>query len=391
MKISSRTIQRQAAALLLCAGLVGCGPIIERAPFRARPDSTAPADLLGPYDGRVLDADTDKPVAGAVVYASWAFERGLGFVAPQASAEITIETDLRGAYRIPRLDSLPGGLSTRLMRFTLIVYRRGYAAYRSDRIFGDLAARHDFVQRGNLVRLAPWTPEMSHARHVVFLGGGTTVRRASSWEWPLAAVELEQTLAPPRPASRPAQVALLDAAPLLTADEIRAVTGYKGLLDEKRLQDLERTAFYDSRHFQAISQPQAFDVALRVWRLGPAAVEHYERLRKELPGAREENDVGDRAFRAQEGEIRALVFVAADAGVVIEITCGTSQCKTPEQLTALGRRVLTKLKLLSLTPTSQPAPAEPPATPEPARPPEPSPERPGEGGFQLKPPGVLKP
>jgi hypothetical protein len=395
MKIPSRTIQRQAgalwAALLAGAALVGCGPIIERAPFRARPDAIAPADLLGPYDGRVLDAESEKPVAGALVYASWAFERGIGLVAPQGSSELTVETDRRGIYRIPRLDQLPGGLSMRVARFTLIVYEKGYVAYRSDRIFGDLAARHDFVQRNNVVRLTPWAPEMSHVRHLVFMGGGPAVRRAASWELALAAVELEQTVGPRPPASRPAQ-ALLNAAPLLTADEIRSVTSYRGLFDEKRLQDLERTAFYDSRHFQAVGQSQAFDVAMRVWRLGEAAAAQYERLRHDLPNTREDNVVGDRSFTTREAEIGGLVFLARVPGVVVEITCGTGQCKTPEQLLALGRLVNSKLKLLSVTaPTSRPAEDAEPAPGTPSRPEATPPEAPGGSGFQLKPPGVLQP
>ena len=56
--------------------------MIEAAPFPVRPDSVRPADLLGPYDGIVLDADTDRPIAGATVAAAWAFERGIGFHAP---------------------------------------------------------------------------------------------------------------------------------------------------------------------------------------------------------------------------------------------------------------------------------------------------------------------
>jgi len=48
------------AAPLLVALLAtaGCGPLVERAPFPARPDSVRPADLLGPYDGKVIDADS---------------------------------------------------------------------------------------------------------------------------------------------------------------------------------------------------------------------------------------------------------------------------------------------------------------------------------------------
>ena len=65
-----------------------CGPMIEAAPFPVRPDSVRPADLLGPYDGIVVDADSDRPIAGATVSASWAFERGIGFHAPAGAHEV---------------------------------------------------------------------------------------------------------------------------------------------------------------------------------------------------------------------------------------------------------------------------------------------------------------
>ena len=42
----------------------GCGPLVERAPFSYRPDTMAPGDLLGPFEGMVVDAETDRPIAG---------------------------------------------------------------------------------------------------------------------------------------------------------------------------------------------------------------------------------------------------------------------------------------------------------------------------------------
>src|SRR6185436_20917950 len=84
--------------------LSGWGPMIEAAPFPVRPDSVRPADLLGPYDGIVLDADTDRPIAGATVAAAWAFERGIGFQAPAGAHEFVTETGADGRYIIPKLD-----------------------------------------------------------------------------------------------------------------------------------------------------------------------------------------------------------------------------------------------------------------------------------------------
>ena len=102
--------------------------MIEAAPFPVRPDSVRPADLLGPYDGIVLDADSERPIAGATVAASWAYERGIGFRAPAGAGEYVTETGADGRYVVPKLDDLPGGASTRVRRFTLIVYHRSHVA-----------------------------------------------------------------------------------------------------------------------------------------------------------------------------------------------------------------------------------------------------------------------
>jgi hypothetical protein len=423
MKIAPATIERQAAcrrsagpdrrvrvvglgvgllAVLASAWSASCGPLVSEAPFRARADSLQPADLLGPFTGQVLDSETDKPVEKAIVYASWAFERGMGFVAPRGAAEVALETDANGRYRIDKLAELPGGLSMRVARFTLIVYQRGYVAYRSDSIFPEQVARRDFVQRGNVVRLTPWSAELSHARHMIFVGGGAPVRRASAWELEQAALELDRAAAQPAPVRRP-RVALLNAAPLLTADEVRATTGFKGLFDERRLLDLARTAFYDSRHFQAVGQPQTFDVAYRVWRLdADAAEERYLKLLGDMPAAKSRNEIADRSLRAREGDILAVAFLDRGTGAVVEMTCGTAQCKSHEVLIELARRTLPRLARLT---TESPAPeAAPPApgpkaTPKPsAPPPEPEPPEespepsagPEEPGFRLRPPDSLK-
>jgi hypothetical protein len=379
----------------LALGTTACGPLISEAPFRSRPDSVEAADLRGPYLGQVIDAETDKPVDKALVYGAWAFERGVGLIAPRGAAEITVETDANGRYRIPPLTELPGGLSMRVARFTLIVYKRGYVAYRSDTHFPDLSPRRDFVQRGNTVRLVPWSAELSHARHLGFLGGGASVHQAADWELEPAALELDRAFASKRPERLPV-TPLLDATPLLSADEVRVVTGYKGRFQERRLRDLARTSFYDSRHFQAVDRPQTFDVALRVWKLGAdAAEERYLKLLGDLPGATSRNEIADRSLRAQEGEIVAIALLHRANGTVLEMTCGTGLCRDHE---TLARMVLPRLDRIATeapapAPSSQPAGATaPPAATAPATPAAPTPPEPGDdfGDFKLQAPGSLR-
>jgi hypothetical protein len=343
--------------------------MVDRAPFSVRPDSVRPADLLGPYDGIVLDTDSERPIAGALVAASWAFERGIGLRAPAGAREVVVETGADGRYTIPRLDDLPGGASARIRRFTLIVYHRGHVGWRSDRMFPSRAARRDFSQRGARIRLERWQPQLGHAEHLVFLGGGTKVQTASAWELQPAALELEgerpaaarvETGAPTAPLGTTKTP--LDVSHLLSDDEIRGVTGYVGKFEDGKLTDLPTTEFYDSRHFKAVGKPESYDVGLRVWRLGPAAAEvQYGKLMTTLPEARATDEVGDASFRARSGGIAALVYLVRERGVVVSMTCGGSQCPEPGQLTKLAKLVESRLPELPEPARAVAPEAKPPA------------------------------
>jgi hypothetical protein len=349
--------------------------MIDAAPFPVRPDSVRPADLLGPYDGIVLDADSDRPIAGATVAAAWAFERGVGLRAPSGAYEFVTETGADGRYLVPKLDDMPEGASARVRRFTLIVYHRGHVAWRSDRLFPGREARRDFSQRGSRVRMEKWQSGMRHAEHVAFVGGGPRVRTVAGWELQAAALELEgQAPGVSREGGAAAapsvvtNVVPLDVSKLLTDDDIRGVTGYVGKFEDGKLTDLPSTEFYDSRHFKAAGKTEAYDVGLRVWRLGTAAAEvQFRKLMSTLPEAKTTDEVGDASFRARSGGIAALVYLVRDRGVVVSMTCGGSQCTEPGQLVKLAKLVESKLPELPPEPSrGEPAaaPAEPPSEDE---------------------------
>lgn len=351
------------AVLLLAVG--GCAPIVDRAAFPERPDSLRPGDLLGPYDGLVLDAETERPVPGATVAASWAFERGIGLVGPLGAREVVVETGADGRYRIPVLDDLPSGGSTRVRRFTLIVYHKGHIGWRSDRRFPDGRARHDFSQRGNRVRLEKWQPTLPHHRHLVFLGGGDAVRAAAAWEVQPASLELEGaapgTMAGGTAAAGPKP---LDAGPLLSEDEVRGVTGYPGKFEVGKLADLASTEFYDSRHFKAAGKPESYDVALRVWLLGTAGAEaQYRKLLGELPGAKTADEIGDSSLRAKTGEVSGVAFLLRDRGAVVSVSCGIAQCPDPEMVLRLAKLVESHLGELPAIPGAESKAEEPKAEP----------------------------
>jgi hypothetical protein len=139
----------------------------------------------------------------------------------------------------------------------------------------------------------------------------------------------------------------LDISKLLSDDDIRGVTGYVGKFEDGKLTDLPTTEFYDSRHFKAVGKTEAYDVGLRVWRLGTAAAEvQFRKLMSTLPEAKTNDEVGDSSFRARSGGIAALVYVVRERGVVVSMTCGGSQCTEPGQLTKLAKLVESKIQEL---------------------------------------------
>ena len=332
-------------AALGAALVSSCGPLIENAPFAFRPDTLESGDLLGPFDGIVVDAETERPIASATVSGSWAFERGIGMLGPAGSREVSLETSADGRYRIPRLRDLESGSSMRLRRFTLVVYRRGYVAYRSDFKFDTDEVRHDFSQHDNKIRLVKWQPTMEHRRHLAFLGGGQAIAKAAAWEAQPASLEYEGLTAPPIKdlhAESPvvASEQALDISPLLSVAEVRGVTGFAGEFEVGRMTDKARSEVFDSLHFKAKGKPEAFDVGLRVWSLGTTAAEaQFMKLAGELPAAVATEEIGDRSLRARGGEVLGLAFLLRERGLVFQLSCGISQCTEPGMVLRLAKLV----------------------------------------------------
>jgi hypothetical protein len=323
-------------------GLAACAaPLARPAPFRARPDSVARGELLGPFDGRVVDTATQRPVAGALVQATWTFVSGFGMNAPNGYREWLGSTDALGYYQIPRLENGP---HARLSDFHLVVYKKGYAAFRSDRRFEDFGARADFAQTGYQVDLVKWRDDLSHARHLRYVGGGAALAELTAWEIPAAVAELggQKPALARAPVPDAAGQAALDADDLLTPDDLKKTTGFDGTFDVTNLQDEPSTPTYDSVHLQARSHDESFDVAVRVWRIsGEELKKQYQRLLDELPRVLEKNELGDRSLRAtsEKGDILAAGYADERRGVVVLIQCGVAQCRTHEVVLQLLRLV----------------------------------------------------
>lgn len=343
------------AILAVLAGALGTAACVDTAvrtaPFRVRPDAPDAGSLAGPFTGRVLDATTRAPVAGALVYGAWTLERGTGLPEPAGAKEFVGSTDAAGAYRVPPIGKLPSG--TRVTEFTLLVYKRGFVAYRSDRRFSDLGPRMDFAQRANQVLLERWRDDLSHVRHLRFVGSGTAVAALTQWELADATAELDGKRGTAGAELRPdrGEGPYVVAAQLLSEAEIKARTKYDGGFETGPLSDEPDTATYSSQHFKALGRPETWDVAVRLWRLDPGkAQERYDELLSQLPGITEQDVIANRSFIASEDHIRGVGFLDAPRGVVVLLTCGTDQCSSSDDAVALANTVYARLKSL------QPAP-----------------------------------
>lgn len=327
-------------AIALMAALAGCGGgQVRPAPFRVRPDSVDPGSLVGPFDGKVVDARSGDPVAGALVYATWTFQTGYGLQSPAGFREASTSTDANGRYQIAAVSDMPGG--SHLTDFFLVIYKRGYVAYRSDRRFEDLGPRLDFAQHQNQARMDRWRNDYSHVRHLRYVGGGPAIATLTAWEGEEAAAELTGVKEGPRVATDLiiAGRGGVSASQIVTEQDIRAMTGFDGTFETGPLNDEADTDAYSSQHFRALGQPESFDVSVRLWKLDTAAAEtRYGELTESLPKVDQADEIADRSLRATEEQIHGVAYLDRGRGVVVMLTCGLSQCKSIDSLVAIGRK-----------------------------------------------------
>jgi hypothetical protein len=341
---------------------------VKSANFPLRPDSVIPGSLLGPFEGQVIDASNQLPIAGAEVWCSWSFDRGIGNVSPQGVRSYTGKTSIDGHYRIPALRDLPSGLTTRLIHFSLIIYKKGYVAYRNNETFSLREGPSKFSQLNQVIQLSRWSPELLHSRHLFFIGNGDSLVKASQWEIAAAVAELNKQ--PMTATSEPKALGSgitpqnqrepvptgFNTKVLLSPEEVRAITGYSGEFIEGRLK-MPATANFDTLHLRAKDKPESYDVALRVWLLKPnELVPKYEELLNALPGSKQNDEIADRSFVVLQGDILGLGFMDRSASTVILLTCGRSQCADNDQLIRLGEQVEKNLNRLEIPKTESGSP-----------------------------------
>ena len=146
-----------------------------------------------PISGKVIDAETNQPIEGAVVLVEWTKTIGVGLTATISYKAVEVISDGEGKFQ------LPGCACPTANEPGLTIYKRGYVAWNSKFIFPDNKARVGFQWRANEFKLEPFLSSYSYDKHTIFIGRSIgvhldtsnkrTIINASNWEHTKAAEE----------------------------------------------------------------------------------------------------------------------------------------------------------------------------------------------------------
>lgn len=135
--------------------------------------------------GTVVDAETGKPIEGAVVLVEWTRQCGIGDKHTESIKVVENITDKSGKFRIS------GTLSPLVHSRNLTIYKKGYVAWSSRIIFPDYRNRTDFRWDDYYTfRLEHFKSEYSYVDHTAFIssainstiGNKKIITEAYYWE-----------------------------------------------------------------------------------------------------------------------------------------------------------------------------------------------------------------
>ena len=121
-----------------------------------------------PISGKVIDADTQQPIEGAVVLVEWNEQHGFGLTYHTVYKTAETETNKEGKF------SLPGAYSLFVDQPYLVIYKSGYVAWRNDDIFPDYEKRSngDRWRHNSVYKLEKFKDEYSLFKHSMFMDTG---------------------------------------------------------------------------------------------------------------------------------------------------------------------------------------------------------------------------
>lgn len=129
-----------------------------------------------PMSGRVIDAETNQPIEGAVVLVEWTKTKGFPGLTHTESAKVA-ETlsDKEGNF------DLPGCYNPFVNEPNITAYKKGYVAWSSRWIFPTWEKRTDFKwQSGNMYSLNKFKDTYSYVDHDGFIS--RSINDTIGWE-----------------------------------------------------------------------------------------------------------------------------------------------------------------------------------------------------------------
>lgn len=118
--------------------------------------------------GRVIDAETNQPIEGAIVLAQWTKTHGLGLTYHSVYKIMETETDKNGKF------SISGAYSPFVDAPMLVIYKKGYVAWRNDIVFPGFLKRTDYGTWENnyVYKLEKYREGYSRDQHYSYLRHG---------------------------------------------------------------------------------------------------------------------------------------------------------------------------------------------------------------------------
>lgn len=126
-------------------------------------------------NGIVVDAETGRPIEGAVILVEWMEEKGLpGLRISESYKVVEVMTDKEGKAHIE------GVFSPFVDPPYVAVYKKGYVAWSNRFIFPNYKKRTDFKWENDyMFKLEKFKEEYSYQKHVSFISNAVRGRGAS--------------------------------------------------------------------------------------------------------------------------------------------------------------------------------------------------------------------
>jgi len=122
-----------------------------------------------PIKCMVIDADTGKPIEGAIVMVGWSRTVNvIGFATTKTVKLAEVVSDKNGSVTVP------GIISYAVDPPYITVYKKGYVAWSNEYIFPSWEKRRDFKwKNGYVFRLEKFKSEYPHEMHTSFIHTAT--------------------------------------------------------------------------------------------------------------------------------------------------------------------------------------------------------------------------